>query len=80
MYAVRLKCERMRVSFVVAKLLISLKYFCHQSPPEVQYNSFVQPQIQVNDASRVAMARCGPIFQYNLFNWKIFSQISQLVA
>ena len=34
--------------------LISLKYFCHQRPPEVQYNSRVQPQIQVNDASRVA--------------------------
>ena len=54
-------------------LLISLKLFCHQRPPEVQYNSLVQPQIQVNDASRVAMTRCGPIFHCSQFNWKIFS-------
>ena len=34
--------------------MILLKYFCYQRPLEVQYNSLVQSQIQVNDASRVA--------------------------
>ena len=48
--------------------------FSRESLSEVQYNSLVQRQIQMNDASRVAMARRGQIFHCSLFNWKIFSQ------